>query len=197
MEETINNQTDLLQEKFLEFNKNFEEIKDFNNRLDKLTLKDYMKQKAEIHQKINSTPILISNINSLITTLTSTDIREPKLKSRVIEKIKIVDGKIIEKNKELAKIMDEIVEKESNLFSFKGEEQYNYESSRESLSDNPSEIEIRESQIILKDVRDNKEYLEKREKELEDIKKVSGQVMSMTVAMSAETQKQAIGLGNY
>lgn len=196
MEETISNQTDLLQEKFLEFNKNFEEIKDFNNRLNKLTLKDYMKQKAEIHQKINSTPVLISNINSLITTLTSTDIREPKLKSRVIEKIKIVDGKIIEKNKELAKIMDEIVEKESNLFSFKGEEQYNYESSRESLSDNPSEIEIRESQIILKDVRDNKEYIEKREKELEDIKKVSGQVMSMTVAMSAETQKQAIGLGN-
>ena len=196
MEETISNQTDLLQEKFLEFNKNFEEIKDFNNRLNRLTLKDYMKQKAEIHQKISSTPVLISNINSLITTLTSTDIREPKLKSRVIEKIKIVDGKIIEKNKELAKIMDEIVEKESNLFSFKGEEQYNYESSGESLSDNPSEIQIRESQIILKDVRDNKDYIEKREKELEEIKKVSGQVMSMTVAMSAETQKQAIGLGN-
>jgi hypothetical protein len=196
LEETISNQTDLLQEKFLEFNKNFEEIKDFNNRLNKLTLTDYMKQKAEIHQKISSTPVLISNINSLITTLTSTDIREPKLKSRVIEKIKIVDGKIIEKNKELAKIMDEIVEKESNLFSFKAEEQFNYESSGESLSDNPSEIQIRESQIILKDVRDNKDYIEKREKELEEIKKVSGQVMSMTVAMSAETQKQAIGLGN-
>jgi hypothetical protein len=127
--------------------------------------------------------------------LTSTEIKEPKIKSRVQEKIKIVDEKIIEKNKELARIMNEIVEKESNLFSFKGEEQFNYDSSKESLSDNPSEIEIRESKIILKDVKDNKEYLENREKELEEIKKVSGQVMSMTVAMSAEAQKQGVALG--
>jgi hypothetical protein len=195
LEETINNQTDLLQEKFLEFNKTFEEIKDFNTRLNKLSLKEYIKQKADIHHKITSTPVLISNINSIISTLTSTEIKEPKIKSRVQEKIKIVDEKIIEKNKELARIMNEIVEKESNLFSFKGEEQFNYDSSKESLSDNPSEIEIRESKIILKDVKDNKEYLENREKELEEIKKVSGQVMSMTVAMSAEAQKQGVALG--
>jgi hypothetical protein len=44
-------------------------------------------------------------------------------------------------------------------------------------------------------LKENKEYLRLREKELEEIKKVSGQVLSITMSMSVDVEKQRTGLG--
>lgn len=49
---------------------------------------------------------------------------------------------------------------------------------------------FRESKIVLKDFKENKEYLELREKELNDIKKVSGQILGMTNAMSQDVRAE-------
>jgi hypothetical protein len=46
------------------------------------------------------------------------------------------------------------------------------------------------SKLILKEVKQNHEYLEKRDKELAQIKVISGQVKGMTLAMAEETKKQ-------
>jgi hypothetical protein len=51
-------------------------------------------------------------------------------------------------------------------------------------------ISVRESKIILKDVQNNREYLEMREKELEEIKRVSAQVVGITNQMKIEVAKQ-------
>ena len=49
---------------------------------------------------------------------------------------------------------------------------------------------IRESHIVLHEVKENREYIAMREKELETIKKVSGQVLSITQAISADVKQQ-------
>lgn len=49
--------------------------------------------------------------------------------------------------------------------------------------------------MVLKGLKDNKEYLKLREKELEEIKKVSGQVVTMTMSMSVDVEKHKKALG--
>jgi hypothetical protein len=51
----------------------------------------------------------------------------------------------------------------------------------------------------LQTVVNNKEYIEQRDKELAEIKKISGQILSQTQAMNNEVQKQkeALGISNY
>ena len=142
-----------------------------------------------MHHKISTTPSLLNEINNLSNRIKSSEIKDPKLRSKALDKIKIVDDKIISKNKELSKILNDIVEKEKNIFT---NENFSDYSDRKSDAEN---LEIRESKIILKDVKDNREYLELREKELAEIKKISGQVLSITNVMSAEVKKQNEGLG--
>jgi hypothetical protein len=57
------------------------------------------------------------DINNITNRIKSSEIKDPKLKSKAYEKISIVDEKIISKNKDLSRIMNEIVEKEKNYFS--------------------------------------------------------------------------------
>lgn len=52
------------------------------------------------------------------------------------------------------------------------------------------------SKIISKDILDNKEYLEKRQKELEDIKKVTSQIREISNDMGMKIKDQAILIGN-
>ncbi len=49
--------------------------------------------------------------------------------------------------------------------------------------------------MVLKGLKDNKEYLKLREKELEEIKKVSGQVVTMTMSMSVDVEQHKKVLG--
>ena len=69
----------------------------------------------------------------------------------------------------------------------------NYENSLNALEDSEN---IPESKLILKKVKDNKEYLASRERELAEIKKVSGQVLSITMSMSVDVDRQKMALGN-
>ncbi len=48
LEDSIRIKINLLQEKFLEFNKNFVEIKQYNNRLNTMTIKEYLKQHKDM-----------------------------------------------------------------------------------------------------------------------------------------------------
>ena len=101
----------------MKFKKNYEEIKNYKNNLSHITMKEYYKQKPEIQYKITSTPLILSDINNIIQRITSSDIKNPKMKTEAYEKIKIVEKEIIEKNKELTNIFNEIIEKENSLFS--------------------------------------------------------------------------------
>jgi len=57
-------------------------------------------------------------------------------------------------------------------------------------SNNVDEVSLKESKIVLMEVQENKEYLELREKELESIKKVSAEVLSITNHMKVEVAAQ-------
>lgn len=106
-----------LQEKFLEFNKNYENIKDFNIRLDKMSMKEYVRVKPEMHLKISSIPVILNDINSITNRITSSEIKDIRLRNNAYEKMKIVEEKIISKNNELNKMMNDIVEKERMMFN--------------------------------------------------------------------------------
>lgn len=54
-----------------------------------------------------------------------------------------------------------------------------------------------ESKLVLKGLKENKDYLEMRERELEEIKKVSSRVVSITVSMSIDVEKQKNTLSKF
>lgn len=86
-----------------------------------MSLQEYAREKPEIHHKISTTPMLLNEINSITDRIQNANIKDPKLKNKANEKVKIVEQTIITKNKELSKLMNEIVDKESILLNKGGE----------------------------------------------------------------------------
>ena len=52
LKDSIRIKINLLQEKFFEFNKNFVEIKQYNTRLNSMTIKEYLKIHSDMYLKL-------------------------------------------------------------------------------------------------------------------------------------------------
>jgi len=78
--------------------------------------REYNKQKDDIHFKIKNMPYDLDGINRIISQIRSTEIRNPSLKKSANEQIKVVEDKLFPKNSQLSRIIDEITEKERQLF---------------------------------------------------------------------------------
>ncbi len=100
----------------MQFNKTYEEIKDFDNRLGKMNIDEYVSLKPYIHQKITQVPTLIDTINSLTNQIKSSDITDMRLRNKAYESIRIVENKINSNKAELSQMINEITDKERAFF---------------------------------------------------------------------------------
>jgi len=145
-------------------------------------------------------PELLNAINDYISNFNSTEFKDQSSKNKVNEQIKIINDKIKPKQKELPNLLNRIVSKEGKLVKRLSIEDSSmplesFYSSHESRLDSEHNINnnrgsFRESKLVVGELIDNKEYLRKRQEELEDIKKVSLQVKDLTGHMKSEVEKQ-------
>ena len=95
------------------------------------------------------------------------------IKKKVRDQIKIVNERFLPKQMEVPKILNEILEKEKQVSRRMGLNESDLDQSF--LSQNPNNKsnfdKLRESKIVLHEVMDNVEYLQKRQEQLEEIKK--------------------------
>jgi hypothetical protein len=152
-------------------------------------------------------PELLNQISSHISHLKESECRDESTKKKVFSQIEIINQKLNPKKIEVAGLLNRIFEKESKItkrmskeFSLKEsldtsfcsndsvdylDSQHNYYKQRTSFESN---------HIVVKDVQDNINYLNKRQEELEEIKKVSGQIKELSENMVVDVQKQGDNL---
>lgn len=80
LEESINNLTEQINSKYLEFMRNYEDIKTFCQILRNISINDYKEQQGKIHMKMRRAPKILEEINEIERQLISMDVRDPILK---------------------------------------------------------------------------------------------------------------------
>jgi hypothetical protein len=162
------NLIDEIEVSFLEFNRYFNDLKEFNRKLPNLTLREYQKIKNDIHYKIQLIPNILNGINL------NTD-RISQLKSELTEevsqKLEVIKEKINPKVAEIPNLMCEIYEREKiaslKLKNIKASEQ----ELDKSLSILNKSDHMHDSKLLIMEAIENQAYLERRKEELETIKK--------------------------
>jgi hypothetical protein len=152
-------------------------------------------------------PELLTKINSLTNTLKIADYKDDSLKKRVFDQINIINEKLEPKQNELSTLINKIIETESKAAkrlsnvnpedlaklqnqsgnSFNSDTNLNTEEDEKKF---PNRGSFRESKLFVQDIQSNMDFLQKRQEELEEIKKISGQVKEITVAMKEEVKTQ-------
>ncbi len=156
---------------FLDINKDYNDLKEFNRKIPTLTRKEYEKVKDDIHAKIQMIPNILKNINQNYDEITgkkfSTDLSE-----EMRQKLEIIKEKLNTRVTDFPNLINQIFEREK-IVSLKLR---NIKISEVDLDDSLSIIHnrsdnLRDSRLVLKEVIENQAYLEKRREELESIKK--------------------------
>ena len=189
-----------LQQLFIDFEKSYEVLKDYNKRLPSLTEREYIKRSHEIHGVISSIKQFLYDINYNLTKLESFSISDYNLKNNVFESIKIVNKKIKPKQDELSNIINEITKKEEkkneslgvSLASRKTMQIDLRKKSYENSNDNNYQLkeQLINVDLEIKDIEFTEQILAQRNQELKDIQKVSAQVKDMTFHLQTSVQEQ-------
>jgi hypothetical protein len=147
-------------------------------------------------------PEILNIINDYSTRLKTATFKDISTRNNVNDQIKIINEQLKPKQDQLPNLLNRIVEKEGKLAkrlsldesSFPIEGFYSAASESRLDSEASYKNSFRESKLVVKDLVDNTEYLKKRQAELEDIKKVSSQVKSLSEMTKNEVKKQGEGL---
>lgn len=119
--------------------------------------------------------------------------KESKLQSSVLEQIDIINRKLEAKRENLSNLINSIVAKEKRLAkrisANKGETNLTVSNTFSSFDSKRSNL-IDTSEIEVKDIIDNKDYLSRRQNELEEIKVISSQIREMSISMQSDTIRQ-------
>lgn len=154
--------------KFLEFNKFYNILVEFNRKIPFFTKKEYEKTKDDAHDKIQIIPNILKQIN-----ISFNEIQEhsSELNIQTIQKLDIIREKISPKVSYLPTLIELIYEREKVASLKLNNITLNESQLDDSLSflHNKSD-RIRDSKLNLKEVISNQNYLEKRKEELEMIK---------------------------
>lgn len=180
-----------------EFEKTFEDVKKYHEDVAKMSEKDYSNKRFEIHQKIQQhIPEMIRKINSSISKLENVKITDEGLKRKVYDSLKNVNLRIKPKQDDFSRILNEIVQKEKDRSDFsqgpiseKEMERYSIESNRQ--------IQLRESDMSVKDLEFNEQIMKTRENELLEVQKVSAQIKDMTLFMQVKVDEQGKMIGKF
>lgn len=153
----------------MEFNRFYNDLKEFNRKIPTLTKKEYEKTKDDIHYKIQLLPGILNLINSHTEKLHELEV---EIHIAIKEKLTVIKENLNPKVTEMPHLIQEIYEREK-IVSLKLR---NIKISESQLDDSLSVLQnrsdhIRESKILAKEVITNQVYLEKRKQDLEMIKK--------------------------
>jgi t-SNARE complex subunit (syntaxin) len=145
---------------------------------------------------IKRLPESLKLIDSLIDSLSSAELQDLSLKSKVREQINIIKEKLNPKKKEVNQMLNKIVEKETKFTQRLSISSENFDSVNSMNDSQERRINgsFRESKLFVQDLQDNSEYIRKRQEELEDIKKISSQVRDITNVMRSEVDTQGKNL---
>lgn len=153
---------------FLEFNKYYNELKEFSRKLPYLTLREYQKTKDDIHFKIQLIPNILNRIN--INTDKISQLKN-EMTDEVNQKLELIIEKVNPKVVEIPNLLCEIHEKERitslKLKNIKASEQ----DLDKSLSIMNKSDNFHDSKLVIMEVFENQAYLERRKEELDAIKK--------------------------
>lgn len=175
-----------------DFEKNFEEVKDYHRNLSSMSEKEFARRKVNIHNKIDDLPGLIQGIQSSIIKLENINAQDPSIRMKVSETMKTINNRVKPKQQELSRIVYEITEKEKARSDFTQIPISDQEMERFQSLDNK---EKSDSNLMIKDVQFNDQVLNARETELLHIQKVSSQIKEMTSYMNEAVQEQGKVLG--
>lgn len=116
IEENANELLSEVQNKFFQFSKDYDELNEYCRNIINYGKKDYDLKKAIITTKIKMMPETCKNLNNLITQLSKLEINDLILKKKVKDQLQIVKEKLLLKEREIPKILNNILDKE-NLVS--------------------------------------------------------------------------------
>jgi hypothetical protein len=151
-------------------------------------------------------PELLNQINNHINFFKESSYKDESLKNKVFTQIEIINQKLCPKRIELTALLNRIVEKESKITRRISKELLINDSLDLSYSSNDTayldtnyknrghKASFDSNKLIIKDVQENLNYLKKREEELEEIKKVSGQIRELSDNMVTNIQTQGDNL---
>ena len=153
---------------FLEFNKYYNELKEFSRKLPYLTLREYQKTKDDIHFKIQLIPNILNRINMNTDKISQL---KNEMTDEVNQKLELIIEKVNPKVVEIPNLLCEIHEKERitslKLKNIKASEQ----DLDKSLSIMNKSDNFHDSKLVIMEVFENQAYLERRKEELDAIKK--------------------------
>ena len=209
-----------LQVLFLDFDKAFVSLKDYNKKLDSLTETEYIKRSQTMHSTIESVHNNLKEINKIMIKFESINIEDPTLKSKSIESMRMVNNKIRPKQEELSNLINDITKKEKAkndhlVMSLKsrqnstlnnpksGPSNGSYgnkfssnsnEVNNNNLNNNNSQKQIleiyNEPLIDYKDIAFLEQINKERETDLKHIQVVSGQIKEMSLFMNEKVKSQ-------
>lgn len=207
---------------FLEFNKEYDILKDYDKKLESLTETEYVKRSQIAHYTIESIHKNLKEINNIIIRFETLQIEDKELKSKLIENMKIVNNKIRPKQEDLSNLIFNITKKEKakndhlvmslksrtnstlnnpksnttgSLFSNNAVKLSNVDSNKLNLDQQLLEMH-NEPLIYAKDIAFIEQLSKERESDLKHIQTVSGQIKDMSLFMNDKVKTQGNLLSN-
>lgn len=179
-----------LQTDYMIFQRDCNDIKEFQKRVDSLEEGEFLKTKEQVHKKIQSIPLILSTISKRLQRLEAVEVHNPSLKYKLEENIKNVKKKIKTRKEDIGAIMDDIVRKEKARKDF-------YTAAPTELEyEKASSPDLMDAKLTVNDIDYNEKILKQREDELKEIQLISEQMKDLSKDISRMTYEQSNSLSN-
>lgn len=193
-DEEVSKEINYLNTQVFDFEKGYENIKQFHRNLSSMGEKEYSNKKIEIHSQIDEIPQIFQNINQSLSKLDNITVKDYSLNSKLNETLKVINSRVRPKQQEISNLIYQIVDKEKSRKDFTQAPLSQAEKERIQSLDNS---ELRDSRLETKDIQFNDQIMQARETELLHVQKVSSQIKDMTITMNIQVQEQGKMLSKF
>lgn len=193
-DEEVGKEINYLNTQVFDFEKGYENIKQFHRNLSSMGEKEYSNKKIEIHSQIDEIPQIFQNINQSLSKLDNITVKDYSLNSKLNETLKVINSRVRPKQQEISNLIYQIVDKEKSRKDFTQAPLSQAEKERIQSLDNS---ELRDSRLETKDIQFNDQIMQARETELLHVQKVSSQIKDMTITMNIQVQEQGKMLSKF
>ncbi len=185
--EEVNKEINYLNTQVFDFEKSFEDIKQFHKNLPSMGEKEYANKKVGVHTQIDDISKVIQNIMQSLNKLDNIYVKDDSINSRLNETKKIINNRVRPKQNEISTIIYQIIEMEKSRQDFTNAPLSQEEKQRFQSLENS---ELHDSRLESKDIQFNDQIMQARETELLHVQKISSQIKDMTITMNIQAQEQ-------
>lgn len=193
-DDEVSKEINYLNTQVFDFEKSYEDIKQFHRNLSSMGEKEYSSKKIGVHTQIDEIPQIFQNINQSLSKLDNISVKDYSLNSKLNETLKVINSRVRPKQQEISNLIYQIVDKEKSRKDFTQAPLTQEEKERIQSLDNS---ELRDSKLETKDIQFNDQIMQARETELLHVQKVSSQIKDMTITMNIQVQEQGKVLSKY